>query len=100
MRYYVARQSFRDDDCWIEAGKTFVADAADVYQRFPERFELDRISGAIARGGGTAALVDRPRHKPVSTTQAGDIETFGHQEQLHRCACNTVGRFTALASQR
>jgi Prokaryotic homologs of the JAB domain len=83
---YVATKSFRDpfDNGWIEKGKTFVSHEADVFRRFPERFELARSSGlvgAITRvhHGGTVALVDRPRHKqPVSTTKARDIEAFGH----------------------
>ena len=67
---YVALQSFVDpsDGGEIVAGRTFVSSHADVYKRFPERFELARSAikeGAITRLGGTVALVHRPRRRPL-----------------------------------
>jgi hypothetical protein len=101
VSYHVAIQSFTDptDGDWIEAGRTFVSHQADVFRMFPERFELARSSGrdgAISRVGGSVALVDRPRHKPVSTTKAREIEAFGHpsSEVVIRARSTEATQFT------
>jgi hypothetical protein len=69
---YVALTSFLDpsDGEWIEAGRTYVSHEADVFRRFPDRFEIARSSsfdGAITRVGGTAELGkrQRPPKRPV-----------------------------------
>jgi hypothetical protein len=66
---YVAIKSFVDlsDGDWIEAGRTYVSHEADVYRRFPDRFEIARSSnfdGDITRLGGTARLVGKRRRTP------------------------------------
>jgi hypothetical protein len=64
VSFYVATESWRDDDGdWIEAGKTFVLDAADCFKKHPGRFRrvqrilrdslddgLERIGGATGFG--------------------------------------------------
>jgi hypothetical protein len=82
---YVARMSFVDpfDGGEIVKGRTYVSHEADVYKKFPERFEVTRssgVDGAITRltygadmtlnepGSSSSrprlALVDRPRRRP------------------------------------
>jgi hypothetical protein len=86
---YVALQSFTDpfDGDWIEKGRTFVSHEADVFRRFPERFETARrsgLDGAITRVEGTVALVDRPRRRPpersASTSPSRPYWMLGERE--------------------
>jgi hypothetical protein len=67
---YVAIATFVDpfDGGEIIKGRTYVSREADVFKKFPERFEVARSSrldrAAITRVGGSIELVDRPRRRP------------------------------------
>jgi hypothetical protein len=69
----VATRSFTDpsDGQPITAGRTYVAESADVARLFPENFKpaSGRKSGPIIRDGGTATLVDS-RKRPAPTVDS------------------------------
>lgn len=76
---YVARMTFTDpsDGGLIEAGRTFVSHEADVFRRFPDRFEIARTSGfdgAITR--------QRVRRRPARsrTSSARPYWLLGERE--------------------
>jgi hypothetical protein len=121
---YVAIQSFRDpfDGGEIVKGRTFVSREADVFKKWPERFEIARtypgFDGAINRLGPTVELVDRPRHKIAKSSsprtgtkrpswRLGDVEEFSYRDVELRehfvsykvRLTHSIGRDSTLATE-
>jgi hypothetical protein len=87
VSFYVATESWRDDDGdWIEAGKTFVLDAADCFKKHPARFRRvqrilrDSLDDGLERVGGATALRTKQRAPSRKRPVERDVELLlrGH----------------------